>query len=263
MKTKGWYVLVLLTFLGSQRLHAAQNSPLVETKVKTLVVDPNSQSPVVILETITDKKLLPIWIAGPEARAIAIALENIKIPRPLTHDLIGNILQELDAKLRRVVIAELRNDTYFAFLSVESKGKELQIDSRPSDAIAIALRVKAPIFVSAQVLAKAKAVPVQPDRAEQTQARLGIHVQDLTPELANLLESGQQKGVVVADVLLGGMAMKAGIQRGDIITKANEQSLTSANDLEALIQDMKSPARIKLEVIKKGKPTTVVIDLPS
>jgi bifunctional DNase/RNase len=263
MKTKGWYVLVLLTFLGSQRLHAAQNSPLVETKVKTLVVDPNSQSPVVILETITDKKLLPIWIAGPEARAIAIALENIKIPRPLTHDLIGNILQELDAKLRRVVIAELRNDTYIAFLSVESKGKELQIDSRPSDAIAIALRVKAPIFVSAQVLAKAKAVPIQPDRAEQTQARLGIQVQDLTPELANLLESGQQKGVVVADVLLGGMAMKAGIQRGDIITKANEQSLTSANDLEALIQDMKSPARIKLEVINKGKPTTVVIDLPS
>ncbi len=115
------------------------------------------------LKPITDKKLLPIWIAGPEARAIAIALENIKIPRPLTHDLIGNILHELDAKLKRVVIAELRNDTYIAFLSVESKGKELQIDSRPSDAIAIALRVKAPIFVSAQVLAKAKAVPIQPD----------------------------------------------------------------------------------------------------
>ena len=69
--------------------------------------------------------------------------------------------------------------------------------------------------------------------------------------------------MVVAEVLLGSIAMKAGIQRGDIITKANEQSVTSANDLEALIQDLKSPARIKLEVIKKGKPTTVVIDLPS
>ena len=159
MKTKAWYLLVLLTLMTAQRLHAAQNSSLVETKVKTLVVDPNSQAPVVVLETVTDKKLLPIWIAGPEARAIAIALENIKIPRPLTHDLIGNILHELDAKLRRVVIGELRNDTYIAFLSVESKGKELQIDSRPSDAIAIALRVKAPIFVSAQVLAKAKAMP--------------------------------------------------------------------------------------------------------
>ena len=263
MKTKGCYLLVLLTFFGPQRLHAAQNSSLVETKVKTLVVDPNSQAPVVILETVTDKKLLPIWIAGPEARAIAIALENVKIPRPLTHDLIGNILQRLDAKLRRVVIAELRNDTYIAFLSLESRGKELQIDSRPSDAIAIALRVKAPIFASAQVLAQAKAVPIQPARAEQTQARLGIQTQDLTSELANLLESSQQRGVVVAEVLLGSSAMKAGIQRGDIITKANEQAVTSADDLETLIQDMKSPARIKLEVIKKGKPTTVVIDLPS
>ena len=263
MKTKAWYLLVLLTLMVPQRLHAAQNSSLVETKVKTLVVDPNSQAPVVVLETVTDKKLLPIWIAGPEARAIAIALENVKIPRPLTHDLIGNILHELDAKLKRVVIAELRNDTYIAFLSVESKGKELQIDSRPSDAIAIALRVKAPIFASAQVLAKAKAVPIEPARAEQTQARLGMQTQDLTSELANLLESSQQRGVVVAEVLLGSIAMKAGIQRGDIITKANEQSVTSANDLEALIQEVKSPARIKLEVIKKGKPTTVMIDLPS
>ena len=97
MKTKAWYLLVLLTLMTAQCLHAAQNSSLVETKVKTLVVDPNSQAPVVVLETVTDKKLLPIWIAGPEARAIAIALENIKIPRPLTHDLIGNILHELDA----------------------------------------------------------------------------------------------------------------------------------------------------------------------
>src|SRR5258705_10454069 len=126
MKTKSRYLLVLLTLIAPPRLGAAQNSPLVETKVKTLVVDPNSQSPVVILETITDKKLLPIWIAGPEARAIAIALENIKIPRPLTHDLIGNILQELDAKLRRVVIAQLRNDTYIAFIFGESKGKRLK-----------------------------------------------------------------------------------------------------------------------------------------
>src|SRR5258707_12233398 len=130
MKTKGRYLLVLLTLIAPPRLGAAQNSPLVETKVKTLVVDPNSQSPVVILETVTDKKLLPIWIAGPEARAIAIALENIKIPRPLTHDLIGNILHELDAKLRRGEKAELRNNTYIALVPVRSKGTELRIDLR-------------------------------------------------------------------------------------------------------------------------------------
>jgi S1-C subfamily serine protease len=92
---------------------------------------------------------------------------------------------------------------------------------------------------------------------------LGIQAQDLTTELANLLESQQQKGVLVTEVALGSSAMKAGLQRGDIITKANEQVISSATDLESLIQSMKSSSQIKLEVIKKGKSTTLVIDLPS
>src|SRR5882672_1557781 len=99
MKTKGRYLLILLTLIAPPRLGAAQNSPLVETKVKTLVVDPNSQAPVVVLETVTDKKLLPIWSSGPGARTIAIVLENIKSPLRLSHDRIGKILHELDAKL--------------------------------------------------------------------------------------------------------------------------------------------------------------------
>jgi S1-C subfamily serine protease len=113
------------------------------------------------------------------------------------------------------------------------------------------------------VLAKSKPVPSQPTRSEQTQKKLGIQAQDLTAELANLLESQQQKGVLVTEVALDSSAMKAGLQRGDIITKANEQVISSATDLESLIQSMKPPSQIRLEVIKKGKPTTLVIDLPS
>jgi S1-C subfamily serine protease len=113
------------------------------------------------------------------------------------------------------------------------------------------------------VLAKSKPMPTQPSRAEQTQKRLGIQVQDLTAELANLLESQQQKGVVVNDVALGSNAMKAGVQRGDIIIKANEQTIQSAGDLDTLIQSMKPASQIKLEVIKKGKPTMIVVDLSS
>jgi hypothetical protein len=215
------------------------------------------------LETVADKKLLPIWIDVPEARAIAIEIEQIKVPRPLTHDLIRNILQGLGATLQRATITDLRNSTYFAILSLAVKGQELQIDCRPSDAIAVALRMKAPIFASTQVLAKSKPVPSQPTRSEQTQKRLGIQAQDLTTELANLLESQQQKGVLVTEVALGSSAMKAGLQRGDIITKANEQVISSASDLESFIQSMKPSTQVKLEVIKKGKPTTLVIDLPS
>jgi bifunctional DNase/RNase len=259
-----WNICSAVLFLAlayGAVLQAAQDSSAVEAKVKTVMLDPTSQSPVVVLETVSDKKLLPIWIDVPEARAIALELEHVKVPRPLTHDLIRNLLQTLGVTLQRVTITDLRNSTYFAVLALNSRGQELQVDSRPSDAIAIALRVKAPIFATAQVLAKSKPMPTQPTRADQTQKRLGIQVQDLTAELAALLESQQQRGVVVNDVALASSAMKAGVQRGDIITKANEKPIQSAADLDALVQKLKSASQIKLEVTRKGKPMTIVVDL--
>jgi bifunctional DNase/RNase len=262
MKSRDYLLVSLFVLLTPLDLPAAQESVSVETRVKTLLVDPASQSPVVVLETVADKRPLPIWIDVPEARAIALELEHVTLPRPLTHDLIRNILQTLGARLQRVTIADLRNNTYFANLSLVVKDKVLQIDSRPSDAIAIALRMKAPIFVSTQVLAKSKALPA-PARAEQTQKKLGLQAQDLTAELAKLFDSQQQKGVLVTDVTVGGAAMNAGLQRGDIIIKANDQAISSTTELESAIQAAKLPSQLKLEVIKKGKPTTLVIDLPS
>jgi bifunctional DNase/RNase len=261
-RNMAWAALVLALACGAG-VQAAQDSGVFEAKVKTLMVDPASQSPVVVLETVTDKKLLPIWIDVPEARAIALELENVKLPRPLTHDLIRNLLQTLGATLQRVTITDLRNNTYFAVLTLTSRGQELQVDSRPSDAIAIALRMKAPIFATAQVLAKSKPLPPQPARAEQTQKRLGIQVQDLTADLAALLESQQQKGVVVNDVGVASNAMKAGVQRGDIITKANDQVIQSTADLDAVLQKLKPTSQLKLEVTRKGKPMTIVVDLSS
>jgi uncharacterized protein len=260
MKQRYSLLLSFSLLLSAQLVQGAQESS-VETRVKTLLIDPATQTPVVVLETVADKKPLPIWIDIPEARAIAIELEHVSLPRPLTHDLIRNLLQSLGATLQRVTVTELRNSTYIANLSVATKEKVMQIDSRPSDAIAIALRMKAPIFVSTQVLAKSKPLPAPAARAEQTQKKLGLQAQDLTPELAKLFESQQQTGVVVTDVMLGAAAMKAGIQRGDIITKANEQPIASTADLESVIESARSPS-LRLEVIKKGKPTTVVIDLP-
>lgn len=263
MKAIRWLSPFILVLALATELRSAQESAAVEAKVKTLMIDPNSQSPVVILETVPDKKPLLIWIDIAEARAIAIELEHIKVPRPLTHDLIRNILQSLGATLQRVTITDLRDNTYFALLSLSFKGQDVQIDCRPSDALAIALRMKAPIFASAQLLAKLKSLPANSAGAGHTQRRLGIQAQDLTAELANLLGSQHQRGVLVAEVESAGIATRAGIQRGDIITKANDQTVNSVNDLESLIQAAQAPTRIKLEVIKKGKPTTIVIDLPS
>jgi uncharacterized protein len=258
---KAHYFLIALFVLSSAlKVHGAQE-PASETRVKTLLVDPNTQSPVVVLESVSDKKTLPIWIDVPEARAIAIELEHVSLPRPLTHDLIRNILQSLGATLQRVTITDLRSNTYFANLSVAVRDKVMQIDSRPSDAIAIALRMKAPIFVSAHVLAKSKALP--PARIAQKHTKLGFQAQDLTADLAKLFDSQHEKGVLITDVAPGGAAIKAGLQRGDIITKANDRTISSTGDLDTAIQAAKSSPQLKLEVIKKGKPTTVMIDLPS
>ncbi len=96
MKSRQWLCLLSLLFLFPVSPYAAQETSSVETKIKTLMLDPNTQSPIVVLETVTDKKLLPIWIDVPEARAIALELEHVATPRPLTHDLIRNIIQGLD-----------------------------------------------------------------------------------------------------------------------------------------------------------------------
>jgi bifunctional DNase/RNase len=262
MKPKWRLLLLSLLLLAGRDLSAAQEPNSVETKIKTLMLDPNSQTPVVVLEAVSDKRLLPIWIDIPEARAIALELEHVTTPRPLTHDLIRNILQGLGATLTRVTITDIRNNTYFAQLTLRHKGQEFHVDSRPSDAIAVALRMKAPIYASTQVFAKSKQIP-QDLRAERLWKRLGLQGQDLTAELATLLDIQIQKGILVADVVPGNVAATAGIQRGDIITKANEKMIQSVSDLDSIVQNAKPSEQIKLEVIKKGKPTIVVIDLPS
>ncbi|HEY7317849.1 MAG TPA: bifunctional nuclease domain-containing protein [Candidatus Binatia bacterium] len=259
----GLIFLSLRLFLFPVTLYAGEEIGSVETRIKTLMLDPNTQSPIIVLETVTDKKLLPIWIDVPEARAIALELDHVPTPRPLTHDLIRNIIQGLGATLQRVTITDLRNNTYFALLFLRSKGQDLQIDARPSDAIAIALRMKAPIYAATQVLTKSKLLPPLNTPANELQKRAGLQVQDLTKEIAALLDIPLQRGVLVVDVAKGSAAMNAGIQRGDVIMRANDQTVQSVQELETLIESRPSAMRIKLEVIKKGKPTILTIDLPS
>jgi bifunctional DNase/RNase len=261
MKAHNYSLFFIFLLTSVLNVHAAQEPTAVETRIKTLLIDPNSQLPVVVLETVREKTPLPIWIDAPEARAIALELEHVSLPRPLTHDLIRNLLQSLGANLQRVTITELRNNTYFASLTIAVKEKVTHVDSRPSDAIAIALRMKAPIFVSTKVLANSKPTPAA--RFDQTQKRLGFQAQDLTADLAKLFDSQHQSGVLVTDVTMVGAAMKAGLQRGDIITKANEQAISSIKELESVIEAAKSPSQLRLQIIKKGKPTTIMIDLPS
>src|SRR5262249_37909233 len=124
----------------------------VEMKIKGLMWDPVSRMPIVILKTPEGQELLPIFVGLAEANAIAQQLEGSLSPRPMTHDLLGNMIEALHAKVHRVVITDLKDNTYFALIHVERDGEKVAIDARPSDAMALALRVKVPIFVEEAVL---------------------------------------------------------------------------------------------------------------
>ena len=125
-----------------------------QMKVTGLVMDPQSNTPILVLKDIEDETTLPIWIGLLEATAIATELENIQFPRPMTHDLIRTLFDHLDVKVERIEVCDLRNNTYYALIHIRNGENASTIDSRPSDAIAIALRTNAPIFVNDEVISK-------------------------------------------------------------------------------------------------------------
>lgn len=131
-----------------------------EMKVKQLVLDSVSNLPILILSDEGDKRQLPIWVGLAEANAIALELEKIPTARPMTHDLIKNILAALRARVLKVLVNDLRDNTFYAIIQLEIGGTQVSVDSRPSDAIALALRVGAPIYVEEEVVVKAKTVEV-------------------------------------------------------------------------------------------------------
>jgi hypothetical protein len=138
---------------------------LVAMSIKGLMLDPVSNSPIVVLKDDDEKFFLPIWVGIFEANAIALQLENIETPRPMTHDLLRNMIAELDAHVTRIVINDLRDSTFFAQIALTSGDRFLEVDARPSDAIALALRTEAPIFVAQSVLDQAQTIT--PDSEDQ------------------------------------------------------------------------------------------------
>jgi bifunctional DNase/RNase len=125
----------------------------IEVKIRALMMDPNSGTPIVILKDVNSETMLPIWVGAYEANAIALEIEKIAPPRPMTHDLLRNLIVEMGARVERVVVTELRDNTFFAVIEMRtSDGGAMMLDSRPSDAIALALRADCPIFVDMEVI---------------------------------------------------------------------------------------------------------------
>ena len=143
----------------------------VEMKIRGLMTDPATNIPVVILKEADSETVLPIWVGVYEANAIALEIEKVSTPRPMTHDLLKNLLVGLETIVRKVVVTELRDDTFFAVIWLEREGQAISVDSRPSDALALALRMDCPIFVEDDVLKNSKQATTGSDRVSSDELR--------------------------------------------------------------------------------------------
>jgi bifunctional DNase/RNase len=148
--------------------------------IKGLMVDPITNMPIVILKDKDGERVLPIWVGIFEANAIALQIENIATPRPMTHDLLRNIITDLDGQVDRVVVSDLKDNTFFAIIHLTVKGEAVVVDARPSDAIALALRTRAPILVDETVIDNAKTVDFTSERADSD--RLQKWLESLDPD---------------------------------------------------------------------------------
>ncbi len=143
----------------------------VEMQIRGLMIDPLTNMPIVVLKDVAGDTVLPIWVGIFEANAIALELEKTATPRPMTHDLMRNMARGLNAVVRKIVVSELRDDTFYAVIWMEQDGETVTIDSRPSDAIALALRWDCPIYASRTVLENAKQVAEGPQKADSEEMR--------------------------------------------------------------------------------------------
>jgi bifunctional DNase/RNase len=154
----------------------------VEMKIRGLMMDPVTNMPIVILKDVGSTTVLPIWVGVYEANAIALEIEKVSTPRPMTHDLIKSLLLGLHTGIRKVVVSELKEDTFYALIWLERDGEMISVDSRPSDALALALRLDCPIFVEDAVLKSSKATTAVSDKVNNEEYRRyleGLNDEDL------------------------------------------------------------------------------------
>ena len=154
----------------------------IEMKIRGLMMDPVTQMPIVVLKETNSDTVLPIWVGVYEANAIALEIEKVNPPRPMTHDLLKNLLVGLETQVHKVVVTELKEDTFYAVIWLQRNGQIISVDSRPSDALALALRMDCPIFVDEEVLKNSKLVANMSDRVTSEELRKwleGLNDEDL------------------------------------------------------------------------------------
>jgi len=248
-------VLLLLSMMVSSCHAATTADEVIQVEVQDVRFDRLSNSPVVILQDAEKKKAMPIWVGVFEAQAIALELQGTPPPRPLTHDLMKNILEQVGVQFEKVVVRELKGSTYYAHIYLVSAGKPVAIDSRPSDAIALALRFHRRIFVSKELFDTALAPETPRGQPEPASAKIsGVTVQNLTEELAAYFNLQAATGVLVADT--GTESNRESLQRGDVILAVAGEAVRDIDDFRAKLKNAQGQAA-NLQVLRDGKEMQV------
>lgn len=255
-------VLVLSPLWGPAVAPAAltpERAELEAMTVKEVALDARTNQPVLLLQSQDGKRLLPVWIGAFEANAIVLELRNVTTPRPMTHDLIKNILKGVEATVVRIVIHDIQQSTYFAQIILQVRGSEVSVDSRPSDAVALALRAKAPIFVSSKVLSRAE----QMQEIQALQANIlekyGLTLQDLTPELGRHFKGVEPGGVLVAGVREESSASRDGLKRGDLIHQVNGKKVAGLEEFLQALRMARESGRVEFALSREERLHTISI----
>lgn len=254
-----WFLYSVLCLTGCKP-HSAD---VFLVEVESVMLDPRAGSPVLLLVHKETSKVLPVWVGPNEAKSIAMELEGMSAPRPLTHDLLKRVLDLLDARLERVVITDLREDTYFAVLVLRSGTKRWEVDSRPSDAVALALRCRAPIYVSRVLQQKGALVDLSASPfAPPVEQTYGFSAQDVSPEVARYFGLPDPKGVLITDVDSESRAARSGLRRGDILVKVEREPVADLEGLRDSLSKLKTRRGVRLEVSRGGTNVLIKLDGP-
>ncbi len=232
--------------------------PFVEMEVKGVSLDAIGQNPVVILADKEGRKALPIWIGLLEASAIDKELKSIPSARPMTHDLLHSILDQVQVKVREVKIVDLKDNTYYARLFLTLDKKLIEVDARPSDAIIMALKAKAPVFVASKILDEQGIVLA---KKEALGERHGIRIQELTPSLASHFNFKGNQGVLVSEIVSGSTSEASGIRAGDIITKINSRGVKSVQEFEEILDSVKAGSSLRILLFRDDNFQEVSLSL--
>lgn len=232
----------------------------IEVRVRGVEIDASAR-PVVLLEDEDRERALPIWIGTSEAQAIAMEMQGIQPERPLTHDLFKNTLDVAGIGFDKIVIEGVRDGVYYARIHLTVNGDAFEVDSRPSDAIALAVRFHKPVFVVPSLFEGESTIDlrgIQPSQGVASEA--GVTVQDVTPEIAAHFALAPGEGVLVADV---DEEMAAGLRRGDVILEVDGVAVASAQDFLRCMHDRRGEADARLSVLRNGDRVGVRLVTPA